>query len=116
MKKLILYHCHLRRAPLLVRAAVAVAVLLVAALIKEALRPAWAHFHLAPFTMDLVVTLAEFPVVVFFASPVVRGLPSSSAVFVRRAPLVDSFAEPNPFSLRLTDELNLIPERDQDET
>jgi hypothetical protein len=114
MKTLVLYYCRLRRAPLLVRVLLAVAALLAATLVKEALRQVWVHFNLSVFLMDFVVTMLEFPVVAFFALPALRGLPSTSARSVTRAPLVTDFAEPNPFSLRLTDELNLIPERDQD--
>jgi hypothetical protein len=55
--------------------------------------------------MDLVVTMLEFPVVVFFASPVVRGLPTSPDVPVKRAPLDADFSTHNPFSMRLTDDL-----------
>ncbi|PNE59872.1 hypothetical protein A8H39_01630 [Paraburkholderia fungorum] len=105
MKKLVLYHCRLRRAPLLVRVIVAAAALLVAALVKEALRPVWAHFYLAPSMMDFVVTMLEFPVVAFFASPAVRGLPASPEAPAKRVPLETDFAAHNPFSMRLTDDL-----------
>ncbi|MFL9951137.1 hypothetical protein PQR68_34625 [Paraburkholderia agricolaris] len=115
MNPLVLYYGRLRRAPLLVRIVLAVSVLLAAVLAKEALRPVWVHFGLSVFLMDFVVTMAEFPVVAFFAIPAFRGLPSISDVSVKRASHADDFSQPNPFSLRLTDELNLIPERYEDE-
>jgi hypothetical protein len=105
MKKLVLYYCSLRRAPLVVRAIFAVSVLLAAVLMKEALRPVWAHFHLAPSMMDFVVTMLEFPVVAFFAIPAVRGLPSSPEAPAKRVPLESDFATPNPFSMRASDDL-----------
>ncbi|MGF6440167.1 hypothetical protein [Paraburkholderia youngii] len=112
MKKLVLYYCRLRRAPVRVRVILAISALLVAALLKEALRPVWAFFELAPSMMDFVVTMMEFPVVVFFASPAVRGLPASPMGPAKRVPRATDFDAPNPFSMRLTDEDRIVSEAD----
>lgn len=112
MKTLVLYYCRLRRAPRLVRVLAAIAVLLVAVLVKESLRPVWASLGLSVFVMDFVTTMVEFPVVAFFAYAAFRGLPLSTGASVKSTQPADPFG-PNPFSLDLRDEMNLIPERDQ---
>ncbi|HIH2745057.1 TPA: hypothetical protein ACYLN4_000726 [Burkholderia lata] len=107
MKTLVLYYCRLRRAPRLVRVLAAIAVLLVAVLVKEALRPVWFHLGLSVFVMDFVVTMVEFPVVAFFVYAAFRGLPLSSGASGKRALHAGGYYEPNPFSMRPSDDLRI---------
>lgn len=107
MKTLVLYYCRLRRAPRLVRVLAAIAVLVAAVLVKESLRPVWASLGLSVFVMDFVTTMVEFPVVAFFAFAAFRGLPSTSAGSVKRAPRATDYDQPNPFSMRPSDDLRV---------